>query len=183
MVARHADGANMLADALAPHGGIVMWRAFVYSLETDEDRAKQAYNEFKPLDGKFASNVIVQVKNGPIDFQPREPFHPLFGAMPQHAADDGSPDHQGISRLRHPPRLPRRRCGRRRSRAGHLATPHRGGRVVAEHDRTAWPGWRISAPTATGAAPISTRRTGTRSAAWRGTRRRPPRRSPRNGRA
>ena len=79
----HADGANMLADALAPHNGIVMWRAFVYDNAVPEDRAKQAYNEFKPLDGKFKSNVMVQVKNGPIDFQPREPFHPLFGAMPQ----------------------------------------------------------------------------------------------------
>jgi alpha-glucuronidase len=77
----HADGANMLADALRPHGGVVLWRAFVYS-SADEDRAKQAYDEFKPLDGKFARNVILQVKNGPIDFQPREPFHPLFGAMP-----------------------------------------------------------------------------------------------------
>ena len=79
----HADGANMLADALAPHNGIVIWRAFVYSSETNEDRFKQAYNEFKPLDGNFRKNVFVQVKNGPIDFQPREPFHPLFGAMPQ----------------------------------------------------------------------------------------------------
>ena len=79
----HADGANMLADALAPHGGIVMWRAFVYSNEVPDDRAKQAYNEFQPLDGKFRPNVLVQVKNGPIDFQPREPFHPLFGAMPK----------------------------------------------------------------------------------------------------
>lgn len=79
----HADGANMLADALKPFGGIVMWRAFVYSNENPEDRAKQAYNEFKPLDGKFRDNVLVQVKNGPIDFQPREPFHPLFGAMPE----------------------------------------------------------------------------------------------------
>ncbi len=79
----HADGANMLAEAVSPHGGIVMWRAFVYSNETPDDRAKQAYNEFKPLDGKFKKNVLVQVKNGPIDFQPREPFHPLFGAMPQ----------------------------------------------------------------------------------------------------
>jgi len=78
----HADGANLLADALAPHKCIVIWRAFVYSNETPEDRAKQAYNEFKPLDGKFRDNVLVQVKNGPIDFQPREPFHPLFGAMP-----------------------------------------------------------------------------------------------------
>ena len=77
----HADGANMLAEALAPHKGIVMWRAFVYS-HTSDDRFKQAYEEFKPLDGKFSSNVLVQVKNGPIDFQPREPFSPLFGAMP-----------------------------------------------------------------------------------------------------
>ncbi|HEY6502528.1 MAG TPA: alpha-glucuronidase family glycosyl hydrolase [Chitinophagaceae bacterium] len=79
----HADGANMLADAVAPHGGIVMWRAFVYSNETPDDRFKQAFNEFKPLDGQFRKNVLIQVKNGPIDFQPREPFHPLFGAMPK----------------------------------------------------------------------------------------------------
>jgi alpha-glucuronidase len=79
----HADGANMLADAVAPHGGIVMWRAFVYSQDQPDDRAKQAYSEFKPLDGKFRDNVLLQVKNGPIDFQPREPFHPLFGAMPK----------------------------------------------------------------------------------------------------
>lgn len=76
----HADGANMLADALKPFGGIVMWRAFVYS-PSDKDRAKQAYNEFVPLDGQFRDNVIIQVKNGPIDFQPREPFSPLFGAL------------------------------------------------------------------------------------------------------
>ena len=79
----HAQGANMLADAVAPHGGIVMWRAFVYSDEEPVDRAKQAYNEFVPLDGTFRDNVLVQVKNGAIDFQPREPFHPLFGAMPK----------------------------------------------------------------------------------------------------
>jgi alpha-glucuronidase len=79
----HADGANMIADAVAPHGGIVMWRAFVYSQQQPDDRAKQAADEFVPLDGKFRDNVIVQVKNGPIDFQPREPFHPLFGAMPR----------------------------------------------------------------------------------------------------
>lgn len=79
----HADGANMLAEAVAPHGGVVMWRAFVYSHEQPEDRIKQAWTEFTPLDGKFAPNVIVQVKNGPLDFQPREPFHPLFGAMPK----------------------------------------------------------------------------------------------------
>ncbi|WP_414604433.1 alpha-glucuronidase family glycosyl hydrolase [Stenotrophomonas sp. AR029] len=79
----HADGANLLADALAPYNGVVMWRAFVYSHEVPEDRAKQAYSEFVGLDGAFRPNVIVQVKNGPIDFQPREPFHPLFGAMPR----------------------------------------------------------------------------------------------------
>jgi alpha-glucuronidase len=73
----------MLADAVAPHGGIVMWRAFVYTNENPEDRVKQAYTEFGPLDGKFRKNVLVQVKNGPLDFQPREPFSPLFGAMPQ----------------------------------------------------------------------------------------------------
>jgi alpha-glucuronidase len=79
----HAEGANLLADALAPHGGLVVWRAFVYAAEPDTDRAMQAYDELTPLDGKFRSNVIVQVKNGPIDFQPREPFHPLFGALRQ----------------------------------------------------------------------------------------------------
>ena len=76
----HADGANMLAEALAPYGGIVMWRAFVYS-PTSPDRANQAVEEFLPLDGKFADNVIVQIKNGPVDFQPREPFSPLFGRL------------------------------------------------------------------------------------------------------
>jgi alpha-glucuronidase len=78
----HADGANMLADAVAPHGGVVMWRTFVYS-PSNEDRAKQAYDEFKPLDGQFRANVLLQTKNGPVDFQPREPFSPLFGAMPK----------------------------------------------------------------------------------------------------
>jgi alpha-glucuronidase len=77
----HADGANMLADALGSHGGVVMWRAFVYSNEVPVDRVKQAYDEFHPLDGAFRENVFVQVKNGPLDFQPREPFHPLFGAI------------------------------------------------------------------------------------------------------
>ncbi|GAB3296283.1 alpha-glucuronidase family glycosyl hydrolase [Hymenobacter humi] len=79
----HADGANMLADALGQHDGIVMWRAFVYKANSNGDRFKEAYEEFKPLDGKFSPKVLVQVKNGPIDFQSREPFHPLFGAMPR----------------------------------------------------------------------------------------------------
>ena len=76
----HADGANMLADALAPYDGIVMWRAFVYSPKSS-DRANQAVEEFEPLDGQFRDNVIIQIKNGPVDFQPREPFSPLFGRM------------------------------------------------------------------------------------------------------
>lgn len=79
----HADGANMLAAALAPHGGVVMWRAFVYDAKPGSDRVAQAYDTLKPFDGKFATNVLLQVKNGPLDFQPREPFHPLFGGMPQ----------------------------------------------------------------------------------------------------
>ena len=79
----HVDGANMMAEALAPHGGVVMWRAFVYSEHDPSDRAKQAYSEFVPYDGQFLDNVIIQVKNGAIDFQPREPFHPMFGAMPK----------------------------------------------------------------------------------------------------
>jgi len=76
----HADGANMLAGVLKPHKGIVMWRAFVYAPQSP-DRANQAYLEFMPLDGQFADNVIIQIKNGPIDFQPREPYSPLFTAM------------------------------------------------------------------------------------------------------
>lgn len=79
----HADGANLLADAVAPHGGVVIWRAFVYDAAVMTDRIRQAYDEFQPLDGSFRANVIVQVKNGPLDFQPREPFSPLFGAMPR----------------------------------------------------------------------------------------------------
>jgi alpha-glucuronidase len=79
----HADGANMLADAVKPHGGIVMWRAFVYDASVDPDRINRAYKEFVPLDGKFRDNVFVQTKNGPLDFMPREPYHPVFGAMPK----------------------------------------------------------------------------------------------------
>ncbi|MTB50417.1 alpha-glucuronidase family glycosyl hydrolase [Lewinella sp. W8] len=79
----HAEGANMLADALEPHGGIVMWRAFVYTDKEGGDRFREAYDEFRPLDGKFRKNVMLQIKNGPIDFQPREPVSPLFAAMPR----------------------------------------------------------------------------------------------------
>ena len=76
----HADGANMLGKVLKPHQGIVMWRAFVYAPQSP-DRANQAYLEFMPMDGQFADNVIIQIKNGPVDFQPREPYSPLFTAM------------------------------------------------------------------------------------------------------
>ena len=79
----HVDGANMLAAALAPHNGVVMWRAFVYDMKPGYDRAGAAYENLQPFDGQFAPNVLLQVKNGPIDFQPREPFHPLFGGMPK----------------------------------------------------------------------------------------------------
>ena len=79
----HVDGANMLAAALASHRGIVIWRAFVYDMKPGYDRAGAAYENLHPFDGKFAANVLLQVKNGPIDFQPREPFHPLFGSMPK----------------------------------------------------------------------------------------------------
>jgi alpha-glucuronidase len=82
----HAVGANMLADALRPHGGIVMWRTFVYGPAVrrfvSNDRVKQGFEVFKPLDGQFADNVILQAKNGPLDFQVREPVNPLFGQMP-----------------------------------------------------------------------------------------------------
>ncbi|HEX8921482.1 MAG TPA: alpha-glucuronidase family glycosyl hydrolase [Pyrinomonadaceae bacterium] len=79
----HKDGANMLAAALSPYKGIVIWRAFVYDMKPGYDRAGAAYENLQPFDGQFAPNVLLQVKNGPIDFQPREPFHPLFGAMPK----------------------------------------------------------------------------------------------------
>ena len=79
----HVDGANMLAASLAPHHGVVIWRAFVYDAKPGYDRAAAAYDNLQPFDGRFASNVLLQVKNGPIDFQPREPFHPLFGGMPR----------------------------------------------------------------------------------------------------
>ena len=84
----HAEGANMLAEALKPHGGSVIWRCFVYNCHVDwrdrtTDRAKAAYDNFKPLDGKFADNVYLQIKNGPMDFQIREATSPLFGAMPR----------------------------------------------------------------------------------------------------
>ena len=80
----HAEGANMLADAVKPYGGIIMWRSFVYGANhKGEDRVKQAVSEFKGMDGKFRDNVILQSKNGPLDFQPREPYAPIFDNIKQ----------------------------------------------------------------------------------------------------
>lgn len=84
----HADGANMLAEAVAPYGGMIIWRCFVYNCQQDwrdykTDRARSGYDNFKELDGKFLDNVILQIKNGPMDFQVREPVHPLFGGLTQ----------------------------------------------------------------------------------------------------
>jgi alpha-glucuronidase len=109
----HADGANLLAGALAPHGGIVMWRAFVYDAKVDADRAKRAYKEFVPLDGKFRDNVIVQVKNGPIDFQPREPVHPLFAAIKRtRVMAELQITQENLGQAKHLVYLARGRCGR-----------------------------------------------------------------------
>lgn len=98
----HADGANMLADALAPFGGTVVWRSFVYGANhKGEDRVKQAVSEFKPCDGQFRSNVILQSKNGPLDFQPREPYAPIFDQMrhtPQMAELQITQEYLGQSR-------------------------------------------------------------------------------------
>ena len=176
----------MLAEAVAPHGGVVMWRAFVYSNETPDDRAKQAYNEFVPLDGKFADNVLVQVKNGAIDFQPREPFHPLFGAMPKtplmmefqitkeylgfatHLTYLGTLFEEALDSDTKVKGKGRR--WRRSSTANCTATR-----------RPAWPACRTSAPIATGPDRISTRPTGMPSAAWPGIPICPRKPSPRNG--
>ena len=107
-----ADAANLLADALAPHGGVVLYRAFVYNHHADwrdpkADRARAAYDIFHPLDGKFAPNVIVQTKEGPIDFQAREPVSPLFAGLRADQPGHGSPGHPGVHRPAAPPGLPR----------------------------------------------------------------------------
>jgi alpha-glucuronidase len=172
----HAEGANMLADALAPHEGIVVWRVFVYNNEMPEDRANQAYNEFRPLDGQFRDNVLIQAKNGPIDFQPREPFHQLSGAMPE-------------TLLMMEFHITKEYLGF----ATHLVYmgPYREGVVDADMyaeggappwrrwwtgrststSTRAWPGSQTSAPVVTGPARISTGPTGTSSGAWPGIRR------------
>ena len=107
----HAEGANVLAEALSPHGGRVIWRAFIYDDDVDADRSKRAYLEFMKLDGQFRPNVVVQVKNGPIDFQPREPFHPLFGAMKQYAGHRRDSGHAGVPGSGTTPRVPRADVG------------------------------------------------------------------------
>ena len=106
-----------------------MWRAFVYSNDVPVDRIKQAYDEFKPLDGTFRDNVLVQVKNGPLDFQPREPFHPLFGAMPKTPLMMEFQITKEYLGPGHAPRLPRRRCSRK------CSTPTRTRRARARRSR------------------------------------------------
>ena len=173
----HADGANMLADAVKPHGGIVMWRAFVYDATVDPDRIKRAYKEFVPLDGTFRDNVFVQTKNGPLDFMPREPFHPVFGAMPKTpnmVELQITQEYLGHSthlvylapmwkeffdsrHVREGPGIDRRE-GRRRHAAGPRAHRHRRRRQHRQRSQLDRP-------------PLRRRPTGTPSAGWRGTRR------------
>jgi alpha-glucuronidase len=183
----HVDGANMLADAVGPHGGIVMWRAFVYSHEQPDDRAKQGYSEFKPFDGQFRDNVIVQVKNGAIDFQPREPFHPLFGAMPKtNLGMEFQITKEYLGFATHLVYL-----GPLYEETLRSDTYAKGqGSTVAKVVDGSLDGRRLTlmagvaniGATATGAARSSTRPTGTSSAAWPGTRRPRPRTSPPTGR-
>ncbi len=147
----HADGANMLADAVAPHGGIVMWRAFVYSNDVPTDRVKQAYDEFKPLDGTVPRQRAVQVKNGPLDFQPREPFSSALRRDAEDAADDGVPDHQGIPRPGHASRLSRAALSEEVLDADTWA--HGKGSTVAQRDRRV--AARLSRAPASRASPTS----------------------------
>ena len=107
----HADAANVIARALAPHGGVLFYRGFVYDNHMDwrnlkNDRARAAVDNFKTLDGRFDANVILQIKHGPIDFQVREPASPLFGALQKTNQVDRAADHPGVSRPAAPHRLP-----------------------------------------------------------------------------
>ena len=116
----HADAANVVARALKPHGGVIFYRGFVYDHHMDwhnpkNDRARAAVDNFQPLDGEFDDNVIIQIKNGPIDFQVREPASPLFGALEKTNEVDRAADHAGVLRVRRGTRSFSRRCGRRRS--------------------------------------------------------------------
>nr|WP_243663434.1 hypothetical protein [Rhodothermus marinus] len=177
----------MLAEALAPYGGVVMWRAFVYAPEA-EDRVKQAYDEFVPLDGQFRENVLIQVKNGPLDFQPREPFHPLFGAMPRTPLMmefQITKEYLGFST--HLAYL-----GTLWEEVLQADTYARGeGSTVARvidgslfgHELTGMAGVANIGTDATGAAASSIRPTGMPSGAWRGIRTCGPTRLPRSGSA
>ena len=176
----HAEGANVLADALAPHGGNVIWRAFIYDEDVDPDRAKRAYIEFTRLDGQFRPNVLVQVKNGAIDFMPREPFHPLFGALkktPVLAEIQATQEYLGQAKhlvyLGHDVGgVPRRGHLREGQGIDGRQGARRRDPSVPRH--RAWSRSSIPDSIATGAAITSRSRTGTRRAAWRGIPSSPP---------
>lgn len=181
----HADGANMLADALAPYDGVVMWRAFVYN-PTETDRAKQAYTEFLPLDSLFRDNVIIQVKNGPVDFQPREPFSPLFGAMrhtPVMPEFQITQEYLGFSNhLAYLAPLYEECLDSDTYVDGPGSTVARVTVVLAlPLSLRRLPVWPISVLIPTGAATILPRPTGTPSAGWRGATPFRPRRLPGSG--
>ncbi len=183
----HADGANMLAAALAPHHGVVIWRAFVYDAKPAYDRAAAAYDELQPLDGRFAPNVLLQVKNGPVDFQPREPFHPLFGAMPRTPmVMEVQITQEYLGHANHlvflaPMWREALDADTFAKGPGSSVSKVIDGSLFGSASR-AWPASPTPDRTGTGPATRWRRRTGTRSAGWRGTLTFLPGRSPRSGR-
>ena len=183
----HLEGANMLAAALAPHNGVVIWRAFVYDMKPGYDRAGAAYEQLQPFDGRFAPNVLLQVKNGPIDFQPREPFHPLFGAMPRTQVMPEfqiTQEYLGFSNhlvfLASMWREVLDADTYARGRGSTVAKVADGKSIRAASDR-ALPAWQIRVQIENGRAMIFYRPTGMRLAALHGTPDLTSRRSRRNG--
>ena len=185
----HAEGANVLADALAPHGGSVVWRAFIYDEDVDPDRAKRAYIEFTKLDGQFRPNALLQVKNGAIDFMPREPFHPLVRRAREDPGARRDPGDAGISGAGEAPGVPRNdvagvprgRYVRQRQGIDGRQSDRRRDPPVSR-DRRGVGGEPRPRPR-TGAGITSRSPTGMRPAGWRGTPACLPGRSPRSGRA
>jgi alpha-glucuronidase len=171
----HADGANMLAEAMKPYDGVVIWRAFVYKADPKADRFKAAYEEFTPLDGQFDKKVIVQVKNGPIDFQPREPFSPLFGNMPKTPLGmefQITQEYLGFAThlVYTKPRFSRNVWMRiLMSKAKVQPSQRWWTEVCTGTKQRRWPVLRTQVPTATGPATRWRRQTGTHSEGWPGT--------------